>query len=121
MKNMYGTLTNLSELKEEERRLVIALILNARKLKNHIQEEIDSPHLDEKSTHLLCSDNLADLCLIARNFIFSDIFFDNLNSELCDFGLKTRQMRGSHDPDYLLGLMVDASVGKRNVPRSEIN
>ena len=121
VKFKYSTLSNLSELKEEERRLVIALILNVRKLKNHIQEEIDSPHLDEKSTHLLCSDNLADLCLIARNFIFSDIFFDNLNSELCDFGLKIRLMRGGHDPDYLLALMVDASVSKRNVRRSETN
>ena len=121
VKFKYSTLSNLSELKEEERRLVIALILNVRKLKNHIQEEIDSPHLDEKSTHLLCSDKLGDLCLIARNFIFSDIFFDNLTTELCDFELKIRQMRGIHDPDYLLGLMVDASVGKRNVPRSETN
>ena len=48
VKFKYSILSNLSELKEEERRLVIALILNVRKLKNYIQEEIDSSHLDEK-------------------------------------------------------------------------
>ena len=119
MKFKYSILSNLSELKEEERRLVIALILNVRKLKNHIQEEIDSPHLDEKSTRFLCSDRLADLCLIAKSIILNNVFFQNLNSELCDFVLKIKEMRGSHDPVRLLGLMVNASIVKRNVPTSE--
>ena len=115
------TVPNLSKLKKEERNLVIALILNVRKLKNHIQEEIDSPHLDGKSTHFLCSDKLANLCLNARSLISNDVFFYNLNSELCDFELKIKQMQGSHDPGYLLGLMVNASIAKRNVPTSESN
>ena len=115
------TVPNLTELKKEERNLVIALILNVRKLKNHIQEEIDSPHLDGKSTHFLCSDKLANLCLNARSLISNDVFFYNLNSELCDFELKIKQMQGSHDPGYLLGLMVNASIGKSNVPTSESN
>ena len=119
MKFKYSTLSNLSELKEEERRLVIALILNVRKLKNHIQEEIDSPHLDEKSTRFLCSEKLADLCVIAKSIISNNVFFHNLNSELCDFVLKIKEMRGSHDPVRLLGLMVDASIVKRNVPTSK--
>ena len=118
VKFKYSTLSNLSELKEEERRLVIALILNVRKLKNHIQEEIDSPHLDEKSTRSLCSDKLANLCHIAKSIISNNVFFHNLNSELCDFELKIKEMRGSHDPVRLLGL-IDASIGKRNVPTSE--
>ena len=121
VKFKYSTLSNLSELKEEERRLVIALILNVRKLKNHIQEEIDSPHLDEKSTRFLCSDKLADLCLTAKSIISNNVFFHNLNSEFCDFVLKIKEMRGSHDPVYLLGLMVNASIVKRNVPTSETN
>ena len=121
VKFKYSTLSNLSELKEEERRLVIALILNVRKLKNYIQEEIDSPHLDEKSTRLLCSDKLADLCLTAKSIISNNVFFHNLNSEFCDFVLKIKEMRGSHDPVYLLGLMVNASIVKRNVPTSETN
>ena len=119
VKFKYSTLSNLSELKEEERRLVIALILNVRKLKNHIQEEIDSPHLDEKSTRFLCSEKLADLCVIAKSIISNNVFFHNLNSELCDFVLKIKEMRGSHDPVRLLGLMVDASIVKRNVPTSK--
>ena len=119
VKFKYGTLSNLSEIKEEERRLVIALILNVRKLKNHIQEEIDSSHLDEKSTHFLCSEELAELCLIAKLLISNDIFFYNLNNELCDFLLKINEMQNSHDPVYLLGLMVNASIVKRNVPTSE--
>ena len=119
VKFKYSTLSNLSELKEEERRLVIALILNVRKLKNHIQEEIDLPHLDEKSTRFLCSDKLADLCLTAKSIISNNVFFLNLNSELCDFVLKIKEMRGSLDPVHLLGLMVNASIVKRNVPTSE--
>ena len=119
VKFKYSTLSNLSELKEEERRLVMALILNVRKLKNHIQEEIDSPHLDEKSTRSLCSDKLANLCHIAKSIISNNVFFYNLNSELCDFELKIKEMRGSHDPVGLLGSMVDASIVKRNVPTSE--
>ena len=119
VKFKYSILSNLSELKEEERRLVIALILNVRKLKNHIQEEIDSPHLDEKSTRSLCSDKLANLCHIAKSIISNNVFFYNLNSELCDFELKIKEMRGSHDPVSLLGSMVDVSIVKRNVPTSE--
>ena len=121
VKFRYSTLSNLSELKKEERRLVIALILNVRKLKNHIQEEIDSPHLDEKSTRFLCSDKLADLCLTAKSIISNNVFFHNVNSELCDFVFKIKEMRGSNDPVYLLGLMVNASIVKRNVPTSETN
>ena len=113
VKFKYSTLSNLSELKEEERRLVIVLILNVRKLKNHIQEEIDSPHLDEKSTRFLCSDKLADLCLTAKSIISNNVFFHNVNSELCDFVFKIKEMRGSNDPVYLLGLMVNASIVKR--------
>ena len=119
VKFKYSILSNLSELKEEERRLVIALILNVRKLKNHIQEEIDLPHLDEKSTRFLCSEKLADLCVIAKSIISNNVFFHNLNSELCDFLLKIEEMRGSHDPVRLLRLMVNASIVKRNVPTSE--
>ena len=115
----YGTLSNLSEIKEEERRLVIALILNVRKLKNHIQEEIDSSHLDEKSTHFLCSEELAELCLIAKLLISNDIFFYNLNNELCDFLLKIKEMQSSHDPVNLLALMVNASIVKRNIMTRE--
>ena len=119
VKFKYSTLSNLSELKEEKRRLVIALILNVRKLKNHIQEDIDSSHLDEKSTRFLCSEKLADLCVIAKSIISNNVFFHNLNSELCDFVLKIKEMQGSHDPVYLLGSMVNASIVKRNVPTSE--
>ena len=113
------TLISLSEFKKEERNLIMALILNVRQLKNHIREEIDSPHLDGTSTHFICSDELANLYRTARILISNDVFFYNLNSELCDLELKIKQMQGSRDPGYLLGLMVDASIGKRNVPTSE--
>ena len=114
------TLISLSELKKEERKLIMALILNVRKLKNHIREEIDSPHLDEKSTHFLCSDELSNLCRTARILISNDVFFYNLNSELCDFVLKIEEMRGCRDPSLLI-LMVNASIVKRSVPTSESN
>ena len=115
----HGTLPNLSVLKEEERSLVIALILNVRKLKNHIQEEINSLDPDDNLTHFLCSDDLFCLCRFARSLILSNVFFNKINSELCDFQLKIVKIRGNQDPDFLLKLMVDASISKRNVPTRE--
>ena len=115
----YGTLPNLSELKDEERSLLMALILNVRKLKNHVQDEIESSHLDEKSIHFLCSDNLVRLCHFARSFIANNVFFLGLNSELCDFQSKIEQKRGSHDPNVVLLLMLNRSISRKNVSSSE--
>ena len=115
----YGTLPNLLEFKEEERSLLIALILNVRKLKNYIEEEIDSSDLDEKLTHFLCSDDLFYLCRFARSLILNDVFFHGINSELCNFQFRIDKIRGNRDPDSLLKLMVDASISKRNVPTRE--
>ena len=115
----YDTLPNLSELKDEERSLLMALILNVRKLKNHIQDEIESSHLDEKSTHFLCSDNLVSLCHFARSFIVNNVFFFGLNSELCDFHSKIEQKRGNPDPNLLLLSMVNRSISRKNFPGSE--
>ena len=114
----YGALPNLSELKDEERSLLVALILNVRKLKNHIQDEIESSDLDEKSTHFLCSDNLVSLCHFARSFIVNNVFFNELNSELCDFQSKIVQMRGNHDPNLLLRSMLNRSISRKTLPRS---
>ena len=116
----HDTLPNLSGLKEEERRLVIALILNVRTLKNHIQGEIDSSDPDDNLTHFLCSDDLFCLCRFARSLILNNVFFNRINSELCDFQLKIVKIRGNQDPDSLLKLMVDASISKRNVPTREM-
>ena len=115
----HDTLPNLSELKEEERSLVIALILNVRRLKNHIQEEIDSSHLDDNLTHFLCSDDLFYLCRFAKSLILNNVFFNRMNSELCDFQLEIVKIRGNQDPDSLLKLMVDTSICKRNVSTRE--
>ena len=115
-----GALPNLSELKDEERSLLMALILNVRKLKNHIQEEIESSQiLDEKSTHFLCSDNLVCLCNFARSFIVNNVFFNELNSELCDFQLRLEQKRGNHDPNSLLRTMLNRSISRKSLPRSD--
>ena len=115
----YSTLPNLLELKDEERSLLMSLILNVRQLKNHIQDEIESSHLDEKSTHFLCSGNLVGLCDFARSFVANNVFFIGLNSELCDFQSKIEQKRGNHDPNLLLLSMVNRSVSKKNFPSSE--
>ena len=115
----HDTLPNLSELKEEERSLVIALILNVRKLNNHIQEEIDSSDLDDNLTHFLCSDDLFSLCRFTRSLILDNVFFYRINNELCDFQLKICRIRDNQDPDSLLKLMVDASTCKRNVSTRE--
>ena len=115
----HDTLPNLSALKEEERSLVIALILNVRRLKNHIQEEIDSSDLDDNLTHFLCSDDLFYLCRFARSLILDNVFFYRINNELCDFQLKITKILGNQDPDSLLKLMVDTSICKRNVSTRE--
>ena len=115
----YGTLPNLSELKDEERSLLMALILNVRKLKNHVQDEIESSHLDEKSMHFLCSDNLVRLCHFAKSFIANNVFFLGLNSELCDFQSKIQQKRSSHDPNVVLLSMVNRSISRKNFASSE--
>ena len=108
----------LSELKDEERRIAIALLLNFRKLKNHIEDEIDSH--EEKFAPFLCNDDsIIDLFTFVGILIESDVFFFTLRKELWDVSLKVRKVRGSPDPNILLTMMTCAAISKRNVPGRE--
>ena len=110
----------LSELKDEERRIAISLLLNVRKLKNHIQEEIDSH--EEKFAPFLCNDDsIIDLCTFVGILIENDVFFFTLRKELWDVTLKVHEVRGSgsSDPNQLLIMRTSAAISKRNVPGRE--
>ena len=110
----------LSELKDEERRITIALLLNVRKLKNHIQDEIDS-HEEKFAPFLFNDDSIIDLCTFVGTLIENDVFFFTLRKELWDVTLKVHEVRGSgsSDPNQLLIMRTSAAISKRNVPGRE--
>ena len=108
----YQALGTLSQLKDEKRSTVIGLILNFRKLKNHVEEEIYSPEKD--LANFFCNDEMLMLCNRVLNVINNDVFFIGLSSEFCDFQLKVVKTCGDVGPNALLNVMVSASVGKRN-------
>ena len=108
----------LSELKDEERRIAIALLINVRKLKSHILDEIDS-HEKEFAPFLCNDDSIIDLCTFVGVLIESDVFFFTLRKELLDVTLKVHKVRGSSDPNALLTMMTSSATSKRNVPGRE--
>ena len=111
-KNIVGT---LSEKNEEDRNVLINLLLNFRKLKSHIEEEI----ISSKGTfvHVLYRDDTFDqLCSFVPTLIQCNVFFNRLSAEFAEFQLKIEKMRPETqgDPNVLLGMMVAASVNKKN-------
>ena len=110
-------LGNLSEANEENKNILVALLLNFRKLKTHIEEEINS----SKGTFIdvLYKDGTFNrLSSFVPRLIHGDVFFHRLYAEFSDFQLKVAKMRPKiqDDPNLLLGKMVHASVNKRNCP-----
>ena len=108
----------LSELKDEERRIAIALLINVRKLKSHIQDEIDS-HEKEFAPFLCNDDSIIDLCTFVGILIENDVFFFTLREELWDVILKVHKVRNSSDPNQLLIIRTSSAISKRNVPGRE--
>ena len=110
--NPRETLEALSQLKDEKRSTLIAIILNFRTLKNHVEDEINS--LEKDLVHFLCNDNMLILCNRVRALIANDVFFYKLSSEFSDFELKVIKILGNFGPNLLLEKMVSASIAKRN-------
>ena len=108
----------LSELKDEERRIANALLINVRKLKNHIQDEIDSH--EKEFAPFLCKDNsIINLFTFVGILIENDVFFLTLRKELWDIILKVHKVRDSSDPNQILTMRTSAAISKRNVPGRE--
>ena len=108
----------LSELKDEERRIANALLINVRKLKNHIQGEIDSH--EKEFAPFLCNDNsIINLFTFVGILIENDVFFFTLRKELWDVILKVHKVRDSSDPNQILTMRTSAAISKRNVPGRE--
>ena len=113
----YGALVDLSLLTEEERKVVITLVLNFHKLKNHMEEEIHSSK--ENVACLLYNDGTSTLAELVFTLINDNVFFNRLRAEVCEFRLKVSKMIRNLDPNSVLDMMVSASINMRNCPEYE--
>ena len=104
---------DLSEIKEEERNILIDLVLNFRKLKDHMNHEISLSE-DGDSARILSNDHTLTLCELAHMLSKDNVCLNRLTAEFSDFRLKVVQIGGNMKPELLLELMVSASIGKRN-------
>ena len=113
----YGDLGDLSLLKEEERNLIVALVLNFNKLKNHMEEEIHSSK--GNVARVLYNDDTLQLCNLVVSLISNNVFFNRLRAEVGEFRMNVSKMSGNSDPNSVLGAMVSASINLRNCPGYE--
>ena len=108
---------NLSEVKEKERNILIALVLNFHKLKNHMEDEINSSK--GNSAFTLYNNDTFNLCTLVCDLIGNNVFFKRLKAELDGFRLNISQMPCTFNPVLLLEMMVNTSVSLRNCPGNE--
>ena len=113
----YGPLMDLSMLNEEERKVVITLVLNVLKLKNHMEEEIHSSKGNVAS--LLYNDGTFSLSNLVSHFVDNDVFLFRLRVEVYEFRLKVSKMIRYPDPNSVLGMMASASWTLRCCPGFE--
>ena len=113
----YGALGDLSLLKEEERNVIVALVLNFNKLKNHMEEEIHSSK--GNVARVLYNDDTLKLCDLVVSLISNNVFFNRLRAEMDEFRMNVSKMSSNSDPNSVLGAMVSASVNLRNCPGYE--
>ena len=106
-------LLNLSNMRDEARNVLIALLLSFRKLKNHMEEEIKLSKGDGIPAFFNeCSLRLSVFaCVLSAN----NLSLTLLHAELSEFLSKVAGMVwGDVDPDLVLRGMVNASMAKRN-------
>ena len=113
LQNAHLQLGDLSEIKEEERNILIDLVLNFRKLKDHMNDEI-SLSGDGDSANILSNDHTLNLCELVYMLSKDNVCLNRLTAEFSDFHLKVVQIRRNMKPDLLLRLMVSTSISKRN-------
>ena len=107
---------DLSLFKEDERNIIFALVLNFRKLKNHIEDEFTSSK--GKATSLYNAETY-NLCSLVIGLISTNIFLNRLRSDVSEFQLKVAKISGVLNPNNLLLAMVNASRGFKNCQCSE--
>ena len=107
-------LLNLSSMRDQARNVLIALLLNFRKLKNHMEEEMKLSK--EDSVQAFLDEHTLSLCAFACDLSRNNLSLLLLHAELSEFNMKvTRTVRGDIDPNLVLERMVFASIAKRNV------
>ena len=107
---------DLSLFKEDERNNLIALMLNFRKLKNHIEDEF---YASKGNVASLYNDNTYQLCSLVIGLIATNIFWNRLRADVDDFRFKVAKMCDSLDPNEFLRQMVSTSLSLRNCQCSE--
>ena len=107
---------DLSLFEEDERNILFALVLNFRKLKNHIEDEFTSSK--GKATSLYNAETY-NLCSLVIGLISTNIFLNRLRSDVSEFQLKVAKISGVLNPNNLLLAMVNASRGFKNCQCSE--
>ena len=107
---------DLSLFKEDERNILFALVLNFRKLKNHIEDEFTSSKGKMPS---LCNAETCNLCSLVIGLISTNIFLNRLKSEVAEFRLKVAKLSGVLNSDELLLAMLNASLCLKNCQCSE--
>ena len=108
----HGALGDLSLLKEEERNIIISLVLNFHKLKNHMEEEIHSSK--GNVARVLYNDDTLKLCNLVVALISNNVFFNRLRAEVDEFRMNVSKKSGNSDPNTALFMMVSASINLRN-------
>ena len=108
----HGALGDLSLLKEEERNIIISLVLNFHKLKNHMEEEIHSSK--GNVARVLYNDDTLKLCNLVVALISNNVFFSRLRAEVDEFRMNVSKKSGNSDPNTALFMMVSASINLRN-------
>ena len=102
---------DLSQFKEDERNNLIALVLNFRKLKNHIEDEF---YASKGNVASLYTDKTYQLCSLVIGLIANNIFWNRLRADVDDFRFKVAKMCGSLDPNEFLRQMVSTSLSLRH-------
>ncbi|CAH3016224.1 unnamed protein product [Porites evermanni] len=100
-----------------ERNVIVSLVLNFNKLKNHMEEEIHSSK--GNVARVLYNDDTLKLCNLVVSLISNNVFFNRLRAEMGEFRMNVSKMSGNSDPNSALGAMVSASINLRNCPGYE--
>ena len=100
------------EMKEEDKNILITLLLNFRQVKDHINSQIKSSK--GNFVRVLFRDKtFCRLCSFVERLVGVNISFHRLKAEFADFLLQVRKMHSEGEPGILV-TMLHASVSKRN-------
>ena len=103
----------LLEMKEEDKNILITLLMNFRQVKDHIKAQIESSK--RKFARVLFRDEtFYRLCSFVELLVGVNISFHRLKAEFADFLLQVVKMDSNWTEPNILDAMLLASVSKRN-------